>query len=136
MTIKFLDDLSPTLQRIPFKKMHSILKFFTHRRKLVTADLLSMEPGSNSTEKDTNLEAELDYVVIQAMRYILGSNSMLKRMRENQLEDESGRKSVQYIQEGLPNFVQAISPKNIGEPKSFLMFQEDIFCMAPECGFQ
>ncbi len=114
LTTKFFDELTPRLQRICLR----LLRFnydviHTAGKNLVTADLLSRKPVSESTNEDKKFEVELQTVAIQAVNHLNCSQSMLERIKAAQHEIDLGKKLEHYIETGWPNQRKDVSEEMI-----------------------
>lgn len=104
LTTKFLDDLTPRLQRIRMQMMRfNYTVVHIPGKNLITADLLSRKPVSSPSKKDRQFENELQTVAIKMVRMVNASSGMLERITVAQQNDAVGKKLRQFIKEGWPD---------------------------------
>ncbi len=103
LSSKFLDDLSPRLQRLRMK----LLRFnftvkHTPGKDLTTADLLSRKPIQEVQSSDGLLHRELRASAIGAVKLIPASTKMMSRVREAQRQSRVGQQLLDFIKNGWP----------------------------------
>ncbi len=102
--MKFLDELTPRLQRIRLRLQRFNYEIIhTAGKNLVTAELFSRKPAFTPTIADKKFEVELQTVAIQAVNHINCSQPMLERLKAAQQETDLGKKLAHYIATGWPS---------------------------------
>lgn len=106
LTTKFLDDLSPRLQRLRMKLMRFYFDVsHTPGKDLVTADLLSRKPVGSPQPSDEALQKELQSATIGSIKLVPASSKMLGRIRDAQRASSIGQQLLSFIREGWPKTV-------------------------------
>lgn len=106
LTTKFLDDLSPRLQRLRMKLLRfHFTVMHTPGKDLGTADLLSRKPVGKPQRSDLKLQNELLQCTIGAVQLIPATTPMMERIRTEQQNSEIGRQIRQFIKSGWPKVV-------------------------------
>lgn len=92
LTTKFLDELTPRLQRIRLRMLRfNYSMIHTAGKNWVTADFLSRKPVSKPSKEDQKFEVQLQTVVIHAVTNMNCSQLMMEQIKVAQKEIEIGK---------------------------------------------
>jgi len=104
---KFMDNLTPRLQRLQMRLMRFDFKIsHTPGKELITADLLSRKPTGEANKDEKELEQEIKAIVTASMRTIPASTEAMSRIREAQMKSDIGKELRCHIKNGWPKKVQ------------------------------
>lgn len=106
LSSKFLDDLSPRLQRLRMKLLRfSFEVSHTPGKDLITADLLSRKPVGSPQTSDKHIQKDLHAATISTIKRVPASARMMGRIRDAQKQSSVGKQLLQFIQQGWPKSV-------------------------------
>ena len=103
LSTKLLDELPISVQRFRMRLLrYNFTISYIPGQDLVTADVLSRAPVSDSTASDQLLEEEVDAYIQAVIDSLPASEGRHAEIWEAQLQDELCQEVIKYCQEGWP----------------------------------